>query len=290
MKMILVGIGSLGSRLGKYISNIYSVKSTFIDKDSFKDGLINPSIRDMRYYTFTIKERLVDDLRSFDTVLFIADLSEKVSIASLPLLSLFAKEYDKEVYTISTMPYRFEYSRLYEAKMALDHLDKCSDCIIIVDKDAILTNNPDLRLEDANKMVDDTIINVSKLLLTRMLEFKDNIVALSNKSDINDAFKDLIKMLYSTSDPDDVKEAILYISARESKLREIEDISRHMKNILANASISISFANQNGLLLLASSTNKFERYDPLSKIRHRMDNDLENVMRIGDLGLIDMEL
>ncbi|GIU71116.1 MAG: hypothetical protein KatS3mg003_0595 [Candidatus Nitrosocaldaceae archaeon] len=287
MSVYIIGIGRLGSRLGEEISNTLKLRYDSID-ESIIDGILSPAISELRYKINIIKNDIIEEIGE-ENVLLIGDLSEKISIASLPLLTYFLKEEGKEVYSIVTMPYRFE-NRLYEAKQALLHIHDYADCNIVIDKDALLQTNPDLTIEGCNNIIGRTIISISNIMLAKELEHKDNMLALSINPDIEIAFRDAIKMLYANHEPDEITDALIYVYGKDTKIGDINKIVKYANDTLSNASICVSLnENGNGIILLTKSDLKFEKYDPLSKIKHNIDPSIDNMLKI-DLPLINMEL
>lgn len=283
----IIGIGKLGSRLGEKVSEIYGIKYLSID-DSIVPKIISPSIKELRNAVYNNKEIITKDING--SVLIIGDLAEKISIASIPLLSALFKDKEIEVCSLVTMPYKMEMNRLYEAKQALEHIHKNSNYNIIIDKDALLQINPDLTINEANTIINKAILGISNILFSRSLESKDNLLSISTNKNVRDALSEALDMLYIHSTPDKIEDALIHISYKGVKISEAKRVSEHVSNIFSNARICISMnESENGLLLLTSTYTKFDEYDPLSKIEHNMDYNLEDTMRI-NLPLKQMEL
>jgi cell division GTPase FtsZ len=284
---IIIGIGGLGSRLGEKIAEMYNIKYLSID-ESLIPNLLSPSINELRNAIHEYKSVILKDIQG--SVLIIGDLTEKASIAYIPLLSAFIKQDEKEVCSLITMPYKIEMNRLYEAKQALEHIHKNSDYNIIIDKDALLQINPDLTVKEANFIIDNAIIGVSTILFSQSLESKDNLLSISNNKDVRNAISEALRMLYIHSIPDKAEDVLIHISYKGVKISEAARISEYVNDIFSSARICVSMnENENGLLLMTSTHAKFDEYDPLLKIEHNMDPDLDNIMRI-NLPLKQMEL
>lgn len=287
--ILLVGMGRRGVELTRSISLIHDLPY-LLDENIFA-YIPNLSSTELRKHLASQRESFIGNINKYEQLIIIGDLSEKISRSSMPVLSYFAMSCGKEVYNIIIMPYRFERSILYDAMTSLNIINNYSSCIIMLDKDAVLTNNPELSDIDTAKVINSFVLKIIDLLLSFRIEFKDNLVNISDKSDINAAFKEALKMLYNSSKPDDIHDTFLYISNRNAKLRDVEELSNHMEHIFENANINIAFTDDNnGLLLITSSSNKFERYDPLYKITYNMDDNIEKITTIGDLRLPNMEL
>jgi hypothetical protein len=283
---IVIGIGDLGSKLGSDIARRFNTRYMKIGEDII-NGILSPSVSELRYQIYRIHKDIIQKIDGTN-ILFIGDLSEKITIAALPLLTFLLKD-NKDICAIVAMPYSFE-NRLYEAKQALDNINKNTNCNIVIDKDALLQANPDLNIEDCNIIIDNTIKNISNAIFAKILESKENMVSASVDEDIEIAFRDAMRMLYVRHDPDEVTEALVCIYGKNTSIGKVNVIAKYMNDTFSNAKICVTMhENGNGIVLLTRSNPKFDMYDPLSKIDYNIDPNVENIMKI-DLSLDQMEL
>ncbi len=282
MSTIIVGVGLLGERLRDHKYNPYIT----ITNEDLKIRAINPTISEMRGIFYD--SDIIDTIIGNDRILLIGDLSEKISRAIIPLLVLGAKEYNKVICSIIAMPYSIERNTLYSAKIAFDHINRNSSCVIVIDKDALMVNK-ELSIDKCNTIIDNSIDTVIELVSNNMIDGKENIMSIVEYNNLRERLSNALSILYNNCEFDKVDDALIYISKNELKLRDLEDVSNYMHDLFASANVNILLNNGNNSLVLLSPTLKFNRYDPLTKLERMDEVYIDNLTRV-ELPLPQMEL
>jgi hypothetical protein len=281
LNALVIGVGALGIKL----KNRYKECITITSKD-LESKVINPSINEIRNLCY--KHAIMNTIKDYEKIILLGDLSEKISRAIVPLLAFHAKEYHKKIYSIIAMPYSIESNILYDSKVAFDHINKNSSCVIIINKDALMINK-ELSIDKCNTIVDNSISIIMELIFNNMVESKENIIALTEYNNLRDRLINTLSILYNDCELDGVDNALIYISKNDLKLKDLEDLNNYMNDIFPNAKINTIINNSNNSLVMLSPTLKFSKYDPLIKLDRIDDMYMDNLIRI-DLKLPQMEL
>jgi len=106
-------------------------------------------------------------------------------VAIAPLIAKMAKQMDKNVVSFVIMPFKFETNKLFSAGVSLRRVKESSDCLVIVDNDALLYNNPDLTPDDCYRITNDALLEVIGSLASGISlseEIKFHLPALSSSA------------------------------------------------------------------------------------------------------------
>ena len=244
-------------------------------------NIINPSIEEVRFNLNISRDYLLRLLLPYDHVLLIADLSSKVSIASMPLLVEMCKEYGKEVYSIIAMPYNVNDLILYRANYALNVIDRYSDCSVLIDREAIARANPDLTIKDHDSIVKDAMLIASTMIAKSKIE--GSLYAINARYE--EEFYKLIDSLLIAKDMINTDEAFISIYDK-AKIRDAEGVVNSIKDVFESKA-DVEFNDSNSILIIAKADRRFDRYDPLSKI-DSVDDSIESMLKI-NLQLHNME-
>ncbi|MGI0026186.1 MAG: cell division protein FtsZ, partial [Nitrososphaera sp.] len=225
--MTIVGVGGAGARLAAQARAKLGAKCILISNDRNDlnhpdcEGisidvkqLLNPSPNSIRGAVLESQDSIMDKLKGSSTVIVIGNLAGKAGIAITPLITRMAKRLKKNVISFAIMPFKFETNKLFSAGVSLKRVKESSDCLVIVDNDALLFNNPDLTPQDCYRITNDALLEVMASVANGIqLDDETNVLCTSRDSvdDAESALKDSIKMLYSDVDPENVKRAMLYV-------------------------------------------------------------------------------
>lgn len=287
--IVLVGVGGAGAKLAAQARTKLGARCILISNDkndlnhSGCEGmlvdvkhLLNPSANSIRGAVLESQDSIMDKLRDSSTVIVIGNLAGKAGVAIAPLIAKMAKQMKKNVVSFVVMPFRFETNKLFSAGVSLRRVKESSDCLVIVDNDALLFNNPDLTVQDCYRITNDALLEVVGSLANGIsLGDEMNVLCTSKDSvkDAESALKDSIKMLYSDVDPDNVKRAMLYVIGGDRvPVGVLSTLVNSVHNILGKngteVGLSISSSGSNGVkvLLMASvlEQTSFDDYDPLN--------------------------
>lgn len=287
--IILVGVGGAGAKLATQARTKLGERCLLIsnDKNDLNHSgcesvlidvkqLLNPSSSSIRGAVLESRDSIMGKLNGSSTVIVIANLAGKAGVAIAPLIAKMAKEMKKNVISFAIMPFKFEKNKLFGAGVSLRRIKESSDCLVIVDNDALLFNNPDLTPLDCYRITNDALLEVVGSLANGVSLGEDTNVLCTSKDSVTDAesaLKDSIKMLYSDVDPDGVKRAMLYVIGGDRvPVGVLNTLVNSVHNILGKngteVGLSLSSSGSNGLkvLLMASvlEQTRFDDYDPLN--------------------------
>ncbi len=285
----LVGVGGVGAKLAAQARTKLGAECLLIsnDRNDLKHSdcesvlidvkhLLNPSQNSIRGTVIESQDTIMDRLNDCSTVIVIGNLAGKTGVAISPLVAKMAKQMKKNVVSFAIMPFKFETNRLFSAGVALRRLKESSDCMVIVDNDALLFNNPDLTPQDCYRITNGALLEVVGSLANGISLSEEMNVLCTSKDSVNDAesaLKDSIKMLYSDVDPDKVKRAMLYVIGGDMvPVGVLNALVNSVHNILGEngAEVDLSISSSSSkcvrVLLMASvlERTRFDDYDPLS--------------------------
>lgn len=285
----VVGVGGAGAKLAAQAKNKLGAKCILISNDRNDlnhygcesiiidvKHLLNPSSSSIRGAVLESHDSIVNALKESSTVIVIGNLAGRTGVAIAPMVAKMAREMKKNVISFAIMPFKFEANKIFGAGVSLRRVKESSDCLVVVDNDALLFNNPDLTLQDCYRITNDALLEVIGSLVNGMsLNEQMNVLCISRDSnDAESAFKDSIKMLYSDVDPDKVKRAILYVIGGERvPVGVLNSLVNSVHNILGEhgteVGLSLSSSGKGVRVLLMASVleeTRFDAYDPLNML------------------------
>ncbi len=289
--ILLVGVGGVGASLAAAAKKNLGVNSLLISNDAndlnhpgcesvFVDAkpLLNPSPNSIRSALLRVQESIMFKLHCSSTVVVVGNLAGRAGVGIAPMITRMAKQAKKNVASFVIMPFKFEKNKLFGAGVALKRLKESSDCLVIVDNDAFLFNNPDLTPEACYGIINDAMLEALGSLVKGSLTEDVNVLSTSRASPngAESALKDSIRMLYSEVDPENVKRAMIYVIGGDRvPVGVLNTMVNHVHTILGKSGVEVGLAlspssSAQGVrvLLLASvlEQTRFDSYDPLSII------------------------
>ena len=289
--IILVGVGGAGAKLAAQARTKLNAKCLLVsnDKNDLNHSgcesvlidvkqLLNPSPNSIRGAVFESRDSIMDKLNGSSTVIMIGNLAGKAGVALAPLIVKMAKQMKKNVVSFAIMHFKFEKNKLFSAGVSLRRVKEFSDCLVIVDNDALLFNNPDLTPQDCYRITNDALLEVVGSLASGISLSEEMNVLCTSKDSVKDAesaLKDSIRMLYSDVDPDNVRRAMLYVIGGDRvPVGVLSTLVNSVHNILGEngteVGLSLASSGSNGVkvLLMASvlEQTRFDDYDPLNII------------------------
>jgi len=286
--VLLVGIGGLGRKIALEAKRGTDFDCIVIsnDKRDVEDDnslyvdcrpWINPSIFRIRSSLQNYESEIMKIFSRYRTVIIVSNLGGNSGTAISPLLSNIAKfSLNLKVISFAVMPFRYEKERLFNSAVSLKRLNSASDAVFVIDNDAFLEINSDLSLEECFSITNKTLVHIIKLMPSINLSPGKRIISTSRPEELSleNALRDSLAMLYSSSEPDSLRKSFLYISngIAESigNLNTIVDKLRRIQNIDRTAEIDFSplrtFDRPVNLVTLVEGNKKFDSYDPLAII------------------------
>jgi len=284
--ILVVGLGGAGCRLATTVKERLGYDSLLISHDSKDLGqesskilintnpILNPSSYLIRGTSFSAKGSISEKMQSYSTVIIIANLAGKSGAALAPVLSQIGKELGKNVLSFGIMPYKFEKDRIFFSGVSLKRLKTNSDCIVIIDNDALLNSNPDLTPDTCNSITNASLLHVISTLRNSTVPLSTNILSTSkNIADIETSLRDSIKMLYEDAPPNSIKTAMMYVvGGNKVPIGALNSMVNTISGIFSNdstrVSMSITSGEESKVVLLTSieGETRFDKYDPLGII------------------------
>ena len=282
--VLLIGIGKIGKDI---VSKLNDVEHDFLLISNNKGDLevssslhidckswINPSTYKIRSFLEFHKEEICSKLSEYQTIILVTSLGEKTGIAIAPLISHIAKNINKRLISVVTMPFGHEKDRLFQASISLKRISLDSDINFVVDNDAYVELNPHLTIEDCSKITDEIVLNAIKLIPQITLNLGTNLVSGTLKeNNIEVGIKDLIAQLYSSLGTSSITKSVLYVNgARNEPIGRLNEMLSNFQNSMEGDTNDVSFvvtdSSRNNMHLIASikGRTKFDSYDPLNLI------------------------
>ena len=281
---LLIGIGKIGKDI---VSKLNDVEHDFLLISNNKGDLevssslhidckswINPSTYKIRSFLEFHKEEICSKLSEYQTIILVTSLGEKTGIAIAPLISHIAKNINKRLISVVTMPFGHQKDRLFQASISLKRISLDSDINFVVDNDAYVELNPHLTIEDCSKITDEIVLNAIKLIPQITLNLGTNLVSGTLKeNNIEVGIKDLIAQLYSSLGTSSITKSVLYVNgARNEPIGRLNEMLSNFQNSMEGDTNDVSFvvtdSSRNNMHLIASikGRTKFDSYDPLNLI------------------------
>lgn len=216
-------------------SESYSGKAR-IDSILLNTGMLNPSPYTIRGSLLRSQDTIRSKLLGYSTFIMVANLAGRNGVAVAPLLAEMIRTHTRaRLVTFAIMPFGFESDRLFRAGVALKRLSRMSDCMIVLDNDSFLSNNPALKVKECYRLVDRLLLEVFRVMMSSDLKGLNLLSAgiYSDEDGIDAAVKDAVRMLYTSTEPDKVKDALLYlISGSGQSIGLIDSLVRRIRSML----------------------------------------------------------
>ena len=284
--ILVVGLGGAGCRLATTIKERFGYDCLLISHDTKDLGqesskilintspILNPSSYLIRGTSFSARGSISEKMQSYSTVMIIANLAGKSGAALAPVVSQIGKELGKNVLSFGIMPYKFEKDRIFFSGVSLKRLKANSDCIVIIDNDALLDSNPDLTPDSCNNITNTALLHVVSTLRNSTVPLSTNILSTSkNIPDIETSLRDSIKMLYEDAPPNSIKSAMMYvIGGNKVPVGVLNSMVNTISGIFSDdstrVSLSVTSGEESKVVLLTSieGETRFDKYDPLGII------------------------
>jgi len=242
-------------------------------------------------------------VRGAKLTLIISGLGGATGSGLSPLVAEVAKEEDSVVFAVAIMPSNFESSKLFYSSIALRHLSRICDYIIIIDNNDFtktLSDKPILEVyEEINERLafalsrllgafeeGDYAIDLAKTVTTSVKD-RFTLLALSDKLNILEAVSEAVASIYKKADPTEAESALLYISGSKNLLAgEIEDSVKHLTTLLREGSVRVEYGFSTSgyskvtsvVLVSGFKRVKFANYDVVDAIlgsERRLDPEPE---------------
>ncbi len=219
------------------------IEAARVKKVLLNTGVLNPSPYTIRGSLLAYERSIRNELVGYNTYIMVANLAGRNGVAIAPLLAGMIKasssvkaNNNARLITFAIMPFGFESDRLFRAGVALKKLSEVSDCTIVIDNDSFLTNNPDLSIERCYKIVNGIVLAVFRIMIMMNGEVNGlNLISAGIGGSVDAIVKDALRMLYSNTKPDKVKNALLYIVDRSTEgisIGLIDSLSKCVRSIL----------------------------------------------------------
>jgi len=284
--LLIVGLGGTGSKLAKKAATVLKADTLIISHDKndidpeyasifvSTSPVVNPSVPYIRACAHNALESIKEKVSEYATVVLLANLAGKDGTAFSPIISQVCKEENKGVVSFAIMPFKFEKDRLFNAGIALKRLRTNSDCVIVVDNDALLNCNPDLTKTQCNEISNSAVLYGLSLLQSSEIGSEAHILSTEKgNTNLEISVKDSLKMLYENAPPNSVKRSLLYVLGGDNvPVGIINSISNLTAGILSEdgsrVDVTTNSSNETKVVMLSSvrSDAIFEKYDPLGII------------------------
>ncbi|MDQ3848557.1 MAG: cell division protein FtsZ [Thermoproteota archaeon] len=290
--MLLVGIGSVGSKIAAAASTALECKCLLISNEK-KDLVhndrcsaifvgsgewVNPSSHKLRSFVEHHRNEMAEALRGYATVIVVSNLAGRAGTAIAPIICKMAKDYQTVVISIAIMPFKYETDRIFRAGIALRRVREVSDSTIVMDNDAFLDNNPELSEHDCFAITNNAIIEVIASIPSGMINPAMNVLCTSNANTSSESsLRDSLAMLYdAVTDSSTIKRALVYVmGGKKIPIGELNKLVGCVRRIFKEDGAievgllsSLSTSNNTRVHLVASAPQKtrFDSYDPLGEI------------------------
>ena len=247
--------------------------------------------------------KIREAVRGAKLTLIISGLGGATGSGLSPLVAEAAKEQGSLVLAVAIMPSNFERSKLFYSSIALRHLSKICDYIIVIDNNDFtqtLSDKPILDVyEEINERLafalsrllgafgkEDYAIDLEKTITTPIKD-RFTLLALSDKVNIIEAVSEAVASIYRKADPSEAESALLYLSSSKNLLAgEIEDSVKHLTTLLREGAVRVEYGFSTGgyskvtsvVLVSGFKRIKFANYDVLESIlgpKGRLDSEPE---------------
>lgn len=288
--IVIIGIGGAGTKIASQAKSKLNCKCVLVSNDKNDlnypnceklhidiKHLLNPSSNSIRSAVLNESGHIMDKINGSSTVIIIGNLAGRGGTGIAPIVARMAKRAGKSVVSFVIMPFKFESNKLFSSGVSLRRMREYSNCLVVVDNDALLYNNPDLTIEDCYRITNDALLGVLGSLTDGISLSEETNVLCTSKDSVTDAesaLKDSFKMLYSDVEPDNVRRAMLYIIGGDKvPVGILDSLVNNVQTILGKngteVGLSLSPSSEGVKVLLLASVleqTRFNDYDPLNII------------------------
>ncbi len=251
-------------------------------------------------------KRLVSGSR---LVFVITGLGGGVGSALSPMVAEYAREQGAKVVAFAALPYRYEKNRLFRASLGLKQLRSAADGVVMIDNNDFMQAE-DVPISDVHAMINEKIaFSLNKMIVSSngrdypigLNKFlgatsRDGYSVLStgtsDLSSIDEAVAGAAKALYENVEPDETREALLYVVGDSTLTpRHIENSVGTLTSLIPNDTVEVHYGfschgtGPATAIIVASgfTKTKFDRYDPLAEILgdRVLDPDPEESIELG---------
>ncbi|MEM2923979.1 MAG: hypothetical protein QW560_06180 [Candidatus Nitrosocaldus sp.] len=218
-------------------------KESRMEKILIETGMLNPSPYTIRGSLLAYEDRVRERLMGYNTFIMVSNLAGRNGVAVAPLLAdmIKANISSSKVKLISfvIMPFGFEHDKLFRAGIALRKLSERSDCTVVVDNDSFLANNQDLSIDECYRITNGMLLEVFNIIMMNSEVDGLNILSGGIDDKVDVAVKNAVRMLYSNTEPDKVRSALLYIfdeSTEGISIGLIDALAKSMNSVVGKHS------------------------------------------------------
>jgi len=282
--ILIVGLGGVGSKLATKARQSLNGDCLLISneqKDFHSDSqsitvstgsILNPSVHSIRGFAYKMSGEIEKVISKYSTIIMVANLAGKGGSAMGPVVSSICKENHKKLISFAIMPFKFQKDRIFNSGIALKRMRVDSDCVVVLDNDALLDSNPDLTQKACHEISNSAILGVMDSIKSTQ-GFEDiNILSTSkDEKDLEVSLKDSIRMLYEDAPPSSVKRSMLYVFGGNNIPIGIQNSVANIANGIFtenNTEIHQSSSEKSKVVMLTSinGQTRFDKYDPLGII------------------------
>jgi cell division GTPase FtsZ len=188
--------------------------------------------------------------------LIISGLGGATGSGLAPLVAEAAKEQGSPVLAVAIMPSDFEHSKLFYSSIALRHLSRACDHVIVIDNNDFTQTLSDKPILDVYEEINERIaFALSRLLgafekedypvgldktITASIKDRFTLLALSDRVDVLEAVGEAVASIYKKADPAEAESALLYLSGSKNLLAgEVEDSVKHLATLLRDGGVRV---------------------------------------------------
>jgi len=324
--VIGVGVGTAGCRVASKIGEFKTGIQRFYYLSCDENDLIGRSESIYIPLTRLRKEPAVargagvkhvnkirEVVKGVKLTLVISGLGGATGSGLAPLVAEVAKEEGSLVMAVAIMPANFEHSKLFHASIALRHLSRACDHIIVIDNNDFtqaLSNKPILDVyEEVNERLafalsrllgafekEDYAVSLEKTVTTSVKD-RFTLLALSDRVDTLEAVSEAVASIYKKADPNEAESVLLYLSGSKNLLAgEVEDSVKHLTTLFKEEGIKVEYGFSTSgyskvtsvVLVSGFKRIKLANYDVLDSIfgpERRIDSGPECAL---DLPFVDL--
>jgi len=269
--IIGVGVGTAGCRVASRISKFKTGINRFYylscDENDLKglSGSIYIPLTQLRREPAVVRGAGVKYLNKIREVVkgakltfIISGLGGATGSGLAPLVAEAAREQGSLVLAVAIMPSNFERSKLFYSSVALRHLSRACDYIIIIDNNDFTQTLSDKPILDVYEEINERLaFALSRLLgasekedyaiglektVTASIKDRFTLLSLSDRVDMLEAVSEAVARIYKKVDPNEAESALLYLSGSKNLLAgEVEDSVKHLTTLLKGGAVRVEY-------------------------------------------------
>ncbi len=332
-KVIAIGFGTAGCRILSHLEKMNIDLDSYVYLSSEKQDMLSSStgrkiLIDIGFrgkcspsHIRGVAQKYTKDIRQLlcgvRLVFLVAGLGGCTGSGLIPLVAEIAREEGVLTVSVIAMPFGFEKNKHFYAGLSLKNVRKTSDAVIIIDNDAISSDEKQISISEFYSLVNERIsLALSRIVkssgelnigLNRLIDSVTNdgytVLGIGTSSSINKAEEATVRAaesVYGIIEPEEASKAILYlIGDKNTAANELATSTNMLNNLLGNGLLEVQLGfctNGNNTMiaiLLASGfkTTKFDNYDPLDKVLNNVniDSDMDRGMDEDLSSLVQLE-